>query len=101
MIVYNITMKIDPEIKTEWLEWQKSEHIPDVMATGLFTSYNFFHLLNQDETDGITYVIQYFASSIENYDHYIKNFALQLRQKALEKWKDGIVAFRSVMEFVQ
>ena len=101
MFVYNITIKINREIETEWIQWQKLEHIPEVLASGLFTDHKFFHLLDQDESDGRTYVIQYFTSSIENYNHYIKIFAPQLREKAFAKWGDRFVAFRSIMESVQ
>ena len=66
MIVYNITIKIEPAIEAEWINWQKLEHIPEVMATGFFTNYKFYRLLDQDEEDGITYIVQYFTPSIEN-----------------------------------
>ena len=71
MIVYNITLKILYEIENEWLEWQKGEHIPAVMATDLFSEYKFYKLLDQDDSDGPTYVIQYFTSTLEKYHLYI------------------------------
>ena len=101
MIVYNITLKIDPEIEKEWIKWQQEEHIPEVMSTKLFSEYNFFHLLEQDETDGITYVVQYFTSSMENYNDYIEKFAPLLRKKSIEKWGDRVTYFRTIMELVQ
>ena len=55
------------------------------MSTGLFTDHKFFRLLGQDETEGITYAVQYSTSSIENYNQYIERFALQLRKKASAK----------------
>ena len=101
MIVYNITLKIDPSIEAEWVLWQQQEHIPEVMVTGLFTEHKFFRLLEQDETDGITYVVQYFTVSLENYNSYIEKFAQSLREKALTKWENRFIAFRTVMELVQ
>jgi hypothetical protein len=100
MIVYNITMKVNPDIEAEWLQWQKEEHIPEIMATGLFTAYRIFLLLEQDDTDGNTYIIQYTALSIEHYNIYINSFAPLLRQKAFERWGDQFVAFRTVMQAV-
>ena len=101
MFVYNITLKIDPKIEKEWINWQKEEHIPEVMSTKLFSEYKFFHLLEQDETDGITYIVQYFISSLENYDQYIEKFAPLLRKKFNEKWGDRVISFRTIMELVQ
>jgi hypothetical protein len=100
MICYNITIKIDPQIEQEWIKWQKEEHIPGIMSTGLFNEYKFFKLLDQDESEGLTYIVQYFSSSIEQYKKYIQQFAPLLREKAFAKWGDRFIAFRTVMEVV-
>jgi hypothetical protein len=100
MIVYNITNKVTHEIVNEWIDWQKQEHIPDIMRSGMFTEYKFFRLLDQEEEEGITFVIQYFAPSIENYQRYIEDHAPALREKALSKWGHKFIAFRTVMEVV-
>jgi hypothetical protein len=98
MFVYNITIKIHSSIINAWLNWQQQEHIPDVMATGQFTDYSFYKLLGQDDEEGQTYVVQYFASSKESYERYINEFAEGLRKKAIDKWGDKFIAFRTVME---
>ena len=71
------------------------------MATGVFTEYKFFRLLEQDNSDGITYIIQYFTSSVEKYSSYLEAFTPSLRQKAFEKWGNCFIAFRTIMELVQ
>lgn len=101
MIIYNLSMKINTSIEDEWVQWQKEEHIPEIMATGLFSEFKFYRLLEQDARDGVTYVIQYSAPSFENYNRYVKEFAPHLRQKAFEKWGNGFIAFRTVMELVK
>lgn len=68
------------------------------MATGLFSGFKIYRLLQQDPKDGVTYVIQYSSPSIENYNRYIEEFAPKFRQKAFEKWGNGFIAFRTVME---
>ena len=100
MIVYNISIKIIPEIEEDWVRWQQEEHIPDVMSSGQFTEYKFYRLLEQHAHDGITYVVQYFASSLENYNRYINETSHTLRQKALDKWGNKFIAFRTLMEVV-
>ncbi len=42
----------------------KQEHIPEIMATGLFHDYRFCRLLEQDDSDGPTYTIQYFTDTL-------------------------------------
>jgi len=101
LIVYNITIKIDPGVEEEWLEWQKKEHIPEVMDTGLFTEFKFYKLLEQNEQEGNTYVVQYFASTAAHYHEYLQKFAPHLREKIFAKWGKAFVAFRTIMEVVK
>ena len=100
MIVYNITINIDPSIEEQWVSWQKQEHIPGVMATGRFYDYKFYRLLEQHATDGHTYIVQYFATSIDQYNAYIEEFSQSLRQKAVDKWDNQFIAFRTIMQSV-
>jgi hypothetical protein len=100
MIVYNITMKVDPTIESEWLDWQRNEHIPEVLRTNLFTEHKFYRLLEQDEQEGKTYVVQYFCSTAAHLDEYLHNFAPALREKAFLKWGNKFIAFRTKMEVV-
>lgn len=100
MIVYNITTKILPQIKEQWLHWQTNEHIPEMMATGLFDSFKLYRLLDQDDTEGITFTIQYSASSLQRYQQYMDVFAAAMRKKAVDKWGNQFIAFRTVMQLV-
>jgi hypothetical protein len=100
MIVYNITIKVDREIENDWLVWVKNMYAPEIIATGLFSDYKFYYLLGLDEKDGVTYVIQFFASSFEDYKKYIENFEPLFREKVFKKWRDRFVAFDTVMQLV-
>ena len=100
MIVYNITMKVDPAIEKDWVLWQQTEHMPDIMSSGQFTDYKFYRLLDQDEEDGITYIVQYFAESRKHYDEYINKYSTPIREKALKRWGNKFVAFRTIMQSV-
>lgn len=101
MLVYNITNKVDHSILDEWIKWQLEEHIPGIMSTNLFTDFKFYRLLEQDESDGMTYVIQYFTECKENYDAYIHKYAPAFREKAIKKWSDRFIAFRTLLQSVQ
>ena len=94
-------MKVDPAIEKEWVQWQQQEHIPAIMATGQFSDYKFYKLLDEQTDESATYIVQYFALSIENYQCYIRDFAPQLKQHAFDKWGNLFMAFRSVMEAVK
>jgi Domain of unknown function (DUF4286) len=100
MIVYNLSMKVDLSIEKEWLQWQKTEHIPEVMASGQFTDHKLYKLLEQEDSDAAIYVVQYFCVALDNYHHYVEHTAPLLRQKVFDKWGDKFIAFRTVMQLV-
>lgn len=100
MIIYNVTTKVDHSIADNWLNWLKKEHIPDIINTGCFTKATILHLLETDDTEGVTYAVQYHAENKILYDQYIEKFANQMRKKAIEKWGTKFIAFRSLMQVV-
>jgi len=100
MIVYNITTQVHPAIEKEWNEWQKKEIIPAILTKANFYDHKFFRLLETDDTDGITYVTQFFSETIEEYKNFIDRFAAFFREQAIQKWNDQFVSFETVMETV-
>jgi hypothetical protein len=100
MIMYNVTIKVDHSIAGPWLDWLKDEHIPEMIKTGCFTDATILQLMEVDESDGMTYAVQYHANSKALYNRYIKEYAADMRNKSTEKWGDKFVAFRSVMQIV-
>ena len=100
MLLYNVTVKIDAAILDDWLRWMKNIHIPDVMNTGLFVEYRMCRLLEQDESDGITFAIQYLCRSMHDYETYRDKFAPALQREHFEKFGERFVAFRTLMQIL-
>ncbi len=99
MIIYNVTVNIDDSVHDEWLHWMKTKHIPDVVATGCFSSGTIFKLLVEEES-GTSYSIQYRCPNLVGVQRYIKEFAPALQKEHSEKYKDKFVAFRTLLEEV-
>lgn len=101
MIVYNVTCNIPPEIETEWLEWMKNTHIPEVMQTGLFQKYTIMKLLTVvDDNEGVNYAIQYFCEKQEDYEKYKDEHGPTLQAKTREKYGEKVLAFRTLLRIV-
>jgi hypothetical protein len=100
MIVYNVTTKVEHSVVEPWLSWLKEEHIPEIIATGCFTHAVIMHLLEVDDTEGVTYAVQYHAADKALYDRYLEQFANEMRSKAMDKWGNKCIAYRSLMEVV-
>lgn len=101
MFIYNVTVNIDESILSDWLQWMKSEHIPEVMATGRFTEHRLLKLLSvqEDETGG-TYAIQYYAETLGHIEGYLNVEAPALQKKHLDRYQNRAIAFRTVLEMV-
>jgi hypothetical protein len=100
MIIYNVTIKVESDVADAWVNWMKTEHMADVLGTGLFADCRLCRLLEQDEIDGITYVAQYFCDGMEQYNTYIDRYAQGMRDKGFKLFGGKFVAFRSVMEII-
>lgn len=100
MFIYNVTIQVDWQIHDEWLSWMTQIHMPEVVATGCFTSSRLLRLIEVDETDGPTYAAQYTAPSKAMYNKYITTYAETLRGKSFAAWGNKFIAFRSVMQQV-
>jgi hypothetical protein len=101
MILYNVTVKIEKEIQSDWLLWMQNEHIPDVMATGFFTANKMMRMLDPPDEDGFTYAIQYFCENMETLRRYWQESASALQAAHTERFKGKFVAFRTVMEVLK
>ena len=98
MIIYNVTTNVTWNIHVEWLQWMQREYIPRILETGCFFESRILRLLEVDDEEGPTYAIQFHASAIENYQHFIERYEISFQQQSQQKWRDQMIAFSSVME---
>lgn len=52
LFIHNVTIKIEADTHESFGEWMLKEHMPDVMATRLFSDYRVGRLLDTDEIEG-------------------------------------------------
>lgn len=100
MYIYNVTLKVAIDRADEWLQWMRSEHIPEVIATGFFTGHKLNRLLDDGDLEGITFVVQYDLATIDDFLAYKQKFAPELQRKHIEKFGDDVFAFRTLMEVI-
>jgi len=99
MIIYNVTVNIEDDVREEWVKWMKDVHIPDVMNTGKFVEHRFCKVLVQEES-GSTYSIQYLCESMDALKEYQDQHAAELQREHTEKFRNKFVAFRTLLEMV-
>ncbi|NJO03766.1 MAG: DUF4286 family protein [Bacteroidia bacterium] len=102
MIIYNVTLNVEDDIHTEWLEWMRNEHIPAIMQTGLFLKYKIFKIISEtEETTGFTYAIQYSLKDVKDFLTYSDLHAPRLQKQSHDKYGQRVLAFRTLLEEVE
>lgn len=100
MFIYNVTNKVDWLIHELWIEWMLNEHMPALIQTGCFNKSQLLKLHDQDDSDGPTYIAQYFTGSKALYNRYIEIYANTFQLETNNKWSSYVVNFRTLMEVV-
>ncbi len=98
MLLYNVTIGIDPQSEKEWMDYMKSNYIPNAMATGLFINTRMFKVLHDSEDGTISYSIQFFAENIDNVQQYLEVFAPKIIEDHRARYANKHVAFMTLLE---
>ena len=100
MFIYNVTVNIADDVHTEWLNWMKTVHMPDVMKTGCFVESRIVKVLHVNDT-GETYSFQYTFHHMKDIEKYQKEFAPKLQADVKERFNDKYTAFRTLLEIIE
>jgi hypothetical protein len=97
MLIYNVTVQIDPEIAPDWLAWMQEVHIPEVLATGMFLSHELFRVMDDEEATQ-TYAMQYRCAGLPDLLRYQTEFAPALQAAHRRRYEGRFIAFRTLLE---
>lgn len=99
MGVYIVTINIKRQSEEEWLKWMKEEHIPDIMNSGYFVSYEIFKVVIPDTlSDEAVYQFHYRFKSIDDYYQYAEKAAPEFQRKHSEKFLGKFKASRAILK---
>jgi hypothetical protein len=88
-------------VQDDWLKYMKDVHIRDVMRTGCFTKCEVSRVMEPvDKDEFAKYRIEYFCSSIQDYERYRKEFAAVLQHEHAQRYAGKFTAAREVRELV-
>lgn len=100
MILYNVTVSIDPQVHEEWLDWMRTIHIPEVLETKCFTEARLSRIQGEEE-GGMTFSIMYFSPSSDLYEKYKEIHAPEMQKKHTDKYAGKFAAFRTVLTVIE
>ena len=100
MIIYNVTTNIHESVHEKWMIWMQHKHIPEMLATGKFSSARMVRVLIEEEMGGTTYSVQYITDSKATLGKYYQEDAAKLRDEALKLFGDKMLSFRTELEVI-
>ena len=100
MILYNVTVSIDESIHEDWLNWMRTKHVPDVMATECFIEARISRV-HGEEQGGFTFAMSYVALNQDKIDEYQKNHAPVLQSEHNERYAGNVAAFRTMLTILE
>lgn len=99
MYIYNVTVNIEEGIHEEWLQWMKTEHIPEMLNTGKFIKALMTRVMVKEQMGGFTYSVQYTAKNKEDIEKYQEEDAARLKKQS-KAFEGKFVSFRTEMQVV-
>jgi hypothetical protein len=99
MIIYNVTTNIHESVHDQWMIWMQHKHIPEVLATGKFTTARLVRVLIEEEMGG-TYSTQYTTDSKETLEKYYQEDAPRFREEGSKLFGEKMLAFRTELEVI-
>ena len=100
MISYNVTISVEEGITSDWLNWMKTEHIPEVMAAAVFTKAQINRVIVQGDSNN-TFAIAYSCPNMKALNEYKIKFSAGLQEKHITRYGHKAVAFRTIMEVIK
>lgn len=94
--LYEVTVRLDPGIAAEWLEWMRTVHLPEILATGCF------HRATVTSADGTpagerpAFILEYLARSPAHYERYQREFAPALQASHTGRYAGRFEASRRI-----
>src|ERR1700679_4312063 len=99
MIIFNDTVIVDDAVHQKWLNWLHEVHIPAVMATGYFNSYQVLNVIDSPN-EGVTYCVQYQTESMEKFNQFYSNHLHRLQAIQNQEFENQFVLFNTLMQTV-
>ncbi len=100
MILYNVTVSIDPAAEQEWLNWMRQTHIPEIMETGCFIEARLSRV-HGEEDGGVTYATSYVAETKEKLADYQQQHAPRLQKDHNDRFAGRYAAFRTMLSVIE
>jgi len=100
MILYNVTINIEPDVHEEWLQWMQETYIPHLLNSGLILENRVLRLLYEVENAGITYAFQFYLENVDDCQRLEAEFINTIQKQLIKKFNNKFVDFATLLEVI-
>lgn len=100
MILYNITFHVELGVLTDFKEFLIEEHLPFISNHSDIIEHKLLKLLNVDESEAMTYTLQYYLKDMGTYNQHMAVIDRKLKREIFEQYGEKVLYFCSVLEKV-
>lgn len=88
MIIYEVTLQVEPGLAPRVEEHMRRSHIPAIVATGCFRQIRF------SQASPARFRTSYQANTQADLDRYLRSYALKLRAEFQAEFPTGVILTR-------
>ena len=100
MIIYNVTTNIHESVHDQWMIWMQHKHIPEMIATGKFTSARLVRVLVEEEMGGVTYSVQFTTDSLATLEKFYQEEDAVFQAEGLKLFGDKMLTFKTELQVI-
>jgi heme-degrading monooxygenase HmoA len=100
MVIYEVNLKLNPAIETEYLDWLE-EHMDRMLKLPGFKNAFLYKAEATDDSNFVPYCVQYFVDSRDALQNYLDRHAPEMRQEASTKFGSQFYAERRILHSLE
>jgi hypothetical protein len=100
MLLYNVTFHVALEVVEPFRNYLEKKHLPEIQESKAIIDYKLLRLLQQDETEAVTFALQYFLHDAGTYHHHISVMDVSLKTDLSERFGENVLYFCTLMETI-
>ncbi len=100
MIIYNTTFQVDDNTTTEFIDWIRTQYVPQALATGIVSRPQLARIMGRHE-GGTGYALQLQAATLGELQNWYRTTGKDLMTRFNTRFGTRAVNFSTMMETVE
>lgn len=99
-IVFNTTFHVEEESRDEFVLYLRDFFIPGAVRSGLLVSPRLTHIRGEENDSGVSFALEFRVADLETLEMWRLEESEAVCRPLLEKFKDKVAGFSTVMETI-